>query len=189
MDPVTLGIGAAGLATSLFFGQRAGEDAQKINADEQQKFGLEQQVNAQRQSAMELSGRRQQLETFRNMQRARSAGLTNASNQGAQYGSGLGGGQADVTNQGYFAAQGVNQNLQIGRNIFGLDNSITGINSNESNLKADQAGNQQWASLGGAVMSNAGTLGKVGTYGFGQIGNAASNMSFLANGPTGFLHG
>lgn len=189
MEPITAAIGAIGLGANLFFGQRAKEDANYINADEQRKFGLQKDVNAQRQTAMELSGRRQQMEDFRNMQRARAQGIQNATTQGANKGSGLQGGIADVENQGFFASAGVNQNLQIGRNIFSIDNNITDLNADESNRKADQATNQQWASLGGSVMQNAGTIGKVAQYGFGQGANAYQNLSWLSQGPTGFLRG
>lgn len=189
MDPITLGIGLVGLGTSAFFGQRASEDAKAVSANEQQQFGLQKQVNDQRQGAMELSARRQQLETFRNTQRQRAMGLNAAVGQGAQYGSGLPGGQADTTNQGLFASQGISQNLQIGRNIFGLDNQITDLKSQESQLKSDQATNQSWASLGNSIMSNAGTIGKVTNYGFTQASNATTSMNWLSQGPTGFLNG
>jgi len=187
MDPITLGIGAIGLGTSLFFGNKASEDASKIAENEQQQFGIQKQVNAQRQQAMELSARRQQLEVFRNTQRQRALGLASATGQGAQYGSGLQGGQADTLNQGLFGVQGINQNLAIGRNIFGLDNQITDLKSQESQLKSNQATDQSWASLGGSIMSNAGTLGKIGNYGATQVANASTSFNWLAGGPTGFL--
>lgn len=187
MNPITAGIGIVGLGTSLFFGQRASEDASKVAANEQAQFATQKAVNAQRQSAMELSARRQQMETFRNTQRQRAMGIQAATNQGAQYGSGLAGGTADTQNQGAFAQLGINQNLTIGRNIFGLDNQISDLKAQESQFKSDQATNTQWASLGNSLMQGAGTLGKVATYGAGQIGNAATNMNWLSGGPTGFL--
>ena len=187
MDPLTLGIGAIGLAANLFFGQRASEDANKTQALEQQRFGLEKQVNDQRRQAMELSGRRQQLENFRNMQRARAQGIQAATNQGAQFGSGLQGGIADVENRGFFAAQGVNQNLAIGRNIFALDDQISDNKALQSRYKSDQATNSQWASLGGSIMSNAGTIGKIGSYGGTQLSNAFQDFKWLGGGATGFL--
>lgn len=187
MDPVTLAIGGVGLATSIFGGMGAAHDASQISADEQQKFGLEQQVNEQRRIQMNLSARRQQLEDFRNTQRARAMGIAAAVSQGAQYGSGAAAGAGAVKSQGLYAAQGVSQNLQIGNNIFGLDNQISGINSQEAALKGNMATNQQWASLGGSIMSNAGTLGKTATYLGGQASNAVSSLNWLSGGPTGFL--
>src|SRR5258706_2000925 len=115
MDPLTLGIGAIGLGLQIFGGAKQASDtsalAQKSYAINSQITGLEGQVNDQRRQAMELSARRQQLEIFRNTQRARAQGLAAATNQGAQFGSGLAGGQAQATDEGLFNIAGVNQNL------------------------------------------------------------------------------
>jgi len=183
MEPITLGLSAIGLGLKLFGGASSSEDTQKysqqINAYEQQKFGLEKQVNEQRRQAMELSARRQQLEMFRNTQKARALGLNTAVNQGAQAGSGYKGGQSSITNQGLFNVMGVQQNLAIGRNIFGLDNQITDLNSKESTVKSqmqsDLAQDQAWQSLGGSLMGSAGTIGNIS----GAIGGNFSKMAGL----------
>jgi hypothetical protein len=188
MDPVSIGIQAVGMGMKLFGAFSGASDsseyASQNNSYEQQKFGLEKQVNQQRQQAMELSARRQQLEVFRNTQRARAQGLNAATNQGAQFGSGLQGGQAESASQGLFNAQGINQNLQIGQNIFGLDNQITGINSQQSTLKAryqsQQAQDQAWQSLGGSLMQSGGTIGNISgaaSSGFSQVAGLFSGGS------------
>src|SRR5882762_9653538 len=154
MDPLTLGIGAVGLGLKLFGTMSASDDSAKIADLERKKFGVEQQVNDQRQIAMNLSARRQQLEVYRNTQRARAQGLNAAVQQGAQFGSGLAGGQAATSSQGLFNQMGITQNQAIGNNIFGLDNQISGFNMQESTLKGKQATDQGWASLGGSILSS-----------------------------------
>ena len=169
MDPISVGLQAVGMGMKLYGAfsgaSSSSQFASQYNAAEQQKFGLEKQVNQQRQQAMELSARRQQLETYRNTQRARAMGLNAAVNQGAQFGSGLAGGQAATTSQGNFNMMGINQNLEIGRNIFGLDNQITDINAKESILKANyqgqQAQDQAWSQLGGSIMGSAGGISNI----------------------------
>src|SRR5882757_6773508 len=125
MDPLTLGLGAVSLGMQLFGGLSAASDTKKAYGIQQNITGLEGNVNQQRQAAMELSARRQSLENFRATQRAQSQGLNNAVSQGAQFGSGLAGGEAQITAQGAFNNQGINQNLEIGRNIFGLNDKIS----------------------------------------------------------------
>lgn len=190
MDPVSLGISAIGLGLkiggSLFGSSDASKFAEQYNQQEQQKFKLEQQVQDQHAQAMELSSRRQQLETFRNTQRARAMGLNAAVNQGAQYGSGLAGGQASIQNQGLFNSQGIALNTMIGENIFGLNRQISSVNATESSLKAQyqqsQATDQGIASLGGAILGSAGTIGNIGGYLSSNVGKL-----FMGGGsPSGY---
>ena len=186
MDPISIGLQAVGMGMKLYGAFSGASDsskyAEEMNRQEQQKFGLEKAVNQQRQQAMELSGRRQQLEIFRNTQRARAMGLNASVNQGAQFGSGMPGGQASAQNQGFFNAAGVNRNLEVGRNIFGLDSQITDINATESTLKANyqssQAKSQAWSSLGGSIMGAAGGIGNIA----GAAGGTFDKMAGLFSG-------
>lgn len=141
--------------------------------------GYEQQENAQRQQAMVLSNQRQQTENIRNSQKAQALGLSTAVNQGAQFGSGLQGGQSAAKDQENYNALGFSQNLQIGQNLFGLSNNISsqkinlyGVQTSEAQAKAQyqgtQAGLQGQAafdtgltSLGKDLVGGAGTLGKL----------------------------
>jgi hypothetical protein len=78
MDPVTLGIEAVGIGLSAFGAFGAASKAKEAS---QVQVGIaqdEQRINAQKQQAMELSARRQQLEILRNTQRARAQGLNSA---------------------------------------------------------------------------------------------------------------
>lgn len=137
--------------------------------------GLEGSANAQRQQQMALSAQRQQLENFRNMQRVRAQGLNAATQQGAQFGTGLAGGQAQATDQGYFNSQGIQQNLEIGNNLFSIDNQISqqklalsGLQSSTnvalSGIQSNMATDQGIANVGGAMMKGAGTMSNIFGY-------------------------
>lgn len=118
-----------------------------------QSFGInkniisdEQGVERQKAQAMEVDARRQQLEVVRNQQRARAVGLTAATAQGASKGSGLQGGYGQASGQAGVNLQGIQQNLEIGRNIFGLNTDIStnriAQNELEHTYALQQAANQ-----------------------------------------------
>lgn len=170
-------IGAIGLATSIFGGNAAAENAKQAAAVQGQIAGLEGKVNDQRQVAMQLSARRQQMEIFRNMQRARAQGLNAAVNQGANMGSGLQGGQAQATAQGLTNSAGVNQNLEIGNNIFGIQRDITKQKQVLSSIQGQMATNQGIASLGSSITAAGPGIGRLSTL-FG----GGSNIGTFSNG-------
>lgn len=99
--------------------------AQQSRDINNQIVGFERQIEGQRQQAMEIDARRRGLEVIRNQQRARAVALTNATAQGASRGSGLQGGYGQISGQSNVNAMGIQQNLLIGQNIFGLNNQIT----------------------------------------------------------------
>lgn len=166
MDPLTLGISAIGLGMQLFGGASAAGKAKEAYNIQSNISGLEGQVNDQRRQAMELSARRQQMEIFRNQQRARAMATNSAVNQGAQFGSGLQGGLAQVTDQSLTNAQGVNQNLEIGRNIFGFDDQISKQKMALSQVQGQMATDQGISTLGGSILKGAGTISNIaGSFG------------------------
>lgn len=184
MDPLTLGISAVGLGLQAFGSFSAAGKAKEAYGIQSQITNIEGQVNQQRQTAMELSARRQSMEIFRNNQRARAMAVNNATNQGASYGnsSGLPGGEAQVQNQSTFNLQGVNQNLQIGENIFGLDDQISKQKLALSQVQSQQATDQSIGQLGGGILKSAGTLGNIGQYAYGTYSNGI-NLSGLGFNP------
>jgi hypothetical protein len=172
------------------FGQfSASDDAEKLSALEKQQAGLEQGINEQKRQQMLLNSRRSTLEIFRNTQRMRAQSIQAGVSQGAQFGSGLQGGLAQIYNQGLYNAQGVSQNLEIGRNIFGLNDQISGVKMQMSDVKSDLATDQGWASLGGSILSGAGTIGSVGTSLFGGSSGGGFGLGSLFMGggsPSGY---
>lgn len=159
MDPISIGLGVVGLGLKLFGGSEASDAAKHQAQISQQIAGDEQQINAQKSQAMELSAKRQQLENVRNVQRARSMALTSATSQGAQFGTGLPGGEAQAEDQGMFNALGINQNLMIGRNISGINDNISGLKGQMAGAQSSAASAQGLQSLGGALISSGPTIG------------------------------
>lgn len=185
MDPLTLGIGAIGLGMQLFGKFGASEDAEKLAELEKKQAGVEMNINKQKKQQMELNSRRSLLEIYRNTQRLRAQAVQAGVNQGASSGSGLQGGLGQITNQGFYNALGVNQNLEIGRNIFGLNDQMSEIKMQMSDVKTSLSENQGWASLGGSILGSAGTIGNVGKSLFGGSNNLGS--AFMGGGtPVGY---
>lgn len=110
----------------------------------------QQDIEVQKQKAMELDARRQQLEVIRNQQRGRALSLTTGVAQG---GSGFvggssarGGAQGQISGQTGVNLLGIQQNLQIGRDIFGLNEGISNNRIAQADLQhtyeLQQAANQ-----------------------------------------------
>lgn len=175
MDPISIGLGAVGLGFQVFGGLSAADHAEEQAKISQQISAEEKKVNEQKRLQMQLSARRQQLEIFRNMQRARAQGQNAATQQGASLGSGLQGGLAQVAAQSFFNAQGINQNLEIGENIFGLNNNISDLRARSSEVSSSAAADQGLASLGGSIVKAGPIVGAFGrnimSYGSGSGGN------------------
>lgn len=139
---------------------------------------LEKQQNAQREQQMILTAGRQQMQTIRNTQLARSMALNSSTAQGAQFGSGLQGGYGQISGDSNTSLLGVNQNLEIGKNMFGLDALI----SDQKILQAQYAGQQatyqgQLAAInGGKAVSDA--VGSFGT----SLGGSAKEIGNVFGG-------
>lgn len=118
------------------------QGAERSQAINKEILGLERRVERQRFQAMNLDARRRSLEILRLQQRARSQALSVATAQGAGQGSGLQGAYGGISGQTGVNYLGVQQNLQIGRNIFGLNSQITDQRVGYSDLIADLARQQ-----------------------------------------------
>jgi hypothetical protein len=101
------------------------EGAKEQNAATKAIVGLEFQAEEQRRRAMELDARRRNLEIVRMHQRANAIALTTANAQGAARGSGLQGAYGQTSGQTGFNLTGVSQQLEIGRNMFGINQDIS----------------------------------------------------------------
>jgi len=163
----------AGISTSA---------ASDINKAQKQQIQLEQQVEQQRKIQMENESRRMKLENLRKVQQAQSMGMVAGSNQGALFGTGFQGGQQQASSQGMWNEQGMNQNLQTGENIFG-------INSQISQQKILQANAGQQAQLGSAITSFGGSLmGSVNA--FGRVASGfGGNPKTTTSGSGGNIYG
>src|SRR5258708_35469573 len=105
INSFTLIMGASavfGLGMSLFGTEKSSSAASHEAQITGNIANLQIQENAVRQQAMEMSGRREKIEIARNTQIASARALAGATNQGAQFGSGIAGGQAQVQGEGSF---------------------------------------------------------------------------------------
>ncbi len=160
MDPISLGLGIAGLGMQIFGGLGASSKAHEISDVQIGISRDEQQINAQKQQAMELSARRQQLEVMRNSQKAQAQATAAATNQGALFGSGLQGGLAQISGDTGTSELGINQNLEIGRNIFGINQDISNKKMQLSKLGGQEATDQGISSLGGSLIKAGPIIGQ-----------------------------
>jgi hypothetical protein len=171
MDPFTLGLTAVSIGVQLFGGSKQVSGAKEQAAAQQEQIRLEQQVEAQRRTAMELDARRQQREAVRTAQRALALGSARAANQGANDpgASALGGAAGQILGTLGVNQTGISQNLGIGENIFDINAQIS-----QQKIRQSQAATQQ---MEGAAISSLGqSLFKVGP----AIGSMAGSGSSLA---------
>lgn len=175
-------------------------------------FGLEQGNEAQRRQAMEIDARRNQLEIIRNQQRGRALALTAATAQGASRGSGLQGGYGQISGQTGVNLLGIQQNLQVGRNIFDNNAAISaqrlGMADLENLYAIQRAANTtaksnmmfDYAVSNAAFQTRQADVQTLASQGAGQVamgggrvaeGNAqiASGNSFFSAGPSIFSMG
>ena len=142
----TAGLGLAGLGIAAL-GQYEQSKAQSdVYQSDVNTAQLEMQVNAQRQQQMHLNSQRQSIENLRNVQKAQSQGLAAATQGGAQFGSGLAGGRSQEAAQGAWTSEALSQNLQIGDQMFALDNQIDQQKINKAKAESDAS---SWGGLGG----------------------------------------
>lgn len=155
MLPLMMGVGIATAATGAYFNQQGARqqaNAQKQIAQDEMK------QNQLRQQGMELDARRKQLEVLRNAQRARAMGLTAATGQGAQYGSGLQGGYGQISGDASTSLTGIQQGLDLGRQNFQLSNDISQWKMNAAHGATTSALGQGISSVGGAIMGGASSM-------------------------------
>lgn len=148
-----------GTALSLFGGIKSSSDAKQAAGINKGIAGDEQQINNQKQMQMQLEGRRMQMENLRNSQRLRAQATAAATNQGANLGSGLQGGLSQISDQSGVQALGINQNQEIGNNIFGINNDISSKKMQLADVQSSQATDAALMSLGGALVKTGGTIG------------------------------
>lgn len=113
------------------------------------------EAEANRKKQLNLDSLRQRREIARNATVAHSQALAAATAQGAAGGSGLQGGYGQIAGRAGQQTVASNQNQEIGNNIFAANTKYY----NASVITDIGAG---LYSLGGSVMSNAGTFGRVG---------------------------
>lgn len=174
MDPVTAGLAIVGLGMSLYGGMGQAAVSKQQAAVSSDIAGQEQNINVQKQQQAQLEERRSSLQNMRQAQQMRAQATAAATNQNAQFGSGLKGGIAGVTNQENQNQEGLNQNWQTSQNIFGYNSAINSDKMQLASLGGTAATYAGISSLGGSLTSNAKTIGGLGK----DAGAGLSNMNF-----------
>lgn len=181
MDPITLMFGLASTALSAFGTFGAMQTANQASQINQQIAGIQVQENTQRQLAMQISARTKSLDALRNTQKASSLALAAGVNQGAQFGSGVAGGQGAAANQGAQNLENIQQNLQIGNALFGMDSTIDNLKGQLSALQSREATYSGISSLGGDLSRVAGPFGNLFQNFFGGSGGGGNSPGASSN--------
>lgn len=121
------------------------------------------QAETLREAQMNLENTRQQRQIRRQAIIAAATATSNAATQGAMDSSAVGGAIGQIQGQAGSAAVASNQNTAIGSSMFDVNRRIASANSQAS----FGAG---ISSLGGALVQNSETLGRIGNYAFGIRG-------------------
>lgn len=181
-NPIAIASGAIGLGMTLFGGSQQVSAAKQTAEAQRQIAADEIKQDSVRRKAMELAASRQQMEVFRNAQRARALALNNATSQGAQFGSGLQGGYGQVGGQANWQSSGIQRNLGFGEQMFDINNEI-----NQQKMIIAAAGG---TSATGAGISK---LGSTLMSSFGPIKNISGTIggtnAFSSNGTGGYSQG
>lgn len=165
-DPFSLSLTALSIglqAAGLFGGMSARKDQ---NAATQAQIQAQMELERQRKRQMELEAQRRNLEIIRNQQRARSVALSSSTNQGASGGSGLQGGYGQISGQAGTQLLATSQNLEIGRNMFNINQDISTARMAYADAGTDLA---NWNAIGsfGSTLFNVGPQLKSLSGGFG----------------------
>ena len=174
--------------------------AQQMNAAQVSEIGHEQQVQDLNKKQMDMEYTRAQTEMLRNWQKARSMSLATANAQGLgglHNSSALAGSYGAESGEANRGLLGNTQNYMNATDIFNVNKMINTDKINLANAQTQYQGGQQvyntvtaqgqasaaeaggLISLGGSMVSSAGTLGNLFTTG----ASAAGNMFSFGTGP------
>lgn len=154
------GLGTEGLGalTQGIGGYLQYQDQNGINNANAAIRADQQQIQTQNFNLMQLQSNRSSLQNLRNTQQARAQATSSATNQGAQFGSGLQGGLGQEAAQGASNQLGLAQNLAIGKNVYNLTQAEDVQQNALAGYQSKQATAQGIAQLGGGLMQLGGGL-------------------------------
>lgn len=190
MDPISAVLAAGGIALQLFGAQQQHQAATRQNDIQQNIVKDQQAIETEKFNFMQVDARRRQLEVFRNVQRAKSLALTNATSKGAQFGSGLQGGYGQIEGEAGTQLTAISQNLASGERMYNINTDISGQKGLLAQAGLQSSTGAGLSSLGGSIVNNLGTISRL-TSGFGGSapsgggGGGRSTLGFLGNG-TGY---
>lgn len=150
--------GAIGVALSVA-GTVVGYSAQQKMIAQQTQASKKAENAREQQMQLDSSNRRRQ--SVREAIVARSMGLAAGTNAGAQYGSGVSAALGQATAQGAENQQTVNSSQILGSRVFQANRDYFDATQKG---QAGMALGQGLSAIGGALVSNAGTISQLGTY-------------------------
>jgi hypothetical protein len=156
---------AAVVGTGLkIAGAIAGSKAAKAQARAAAEIArLEAEVEKQRFQAMKLDSRRRMLQEFRKAQQARSLVLATAQAQGVGRGSSVvPGALSGIMGESGTNILALGQNLEIGENVFALNQKISQQKQAYAKYGGKLAEAQAIGSVGSAITNSLGSIGKLG---------------------------
>ena len=157
-------IAVAGLGLAAYGTYQQYQSQQKQSQFQAQALEEQRRNEAERRKAMELDAARRKRELIRRSVAARSQSLAVTTAQNASQGSGLQGAYGGISGRTEVDTLGVNQNLQIGRNIFAGNANVSSLYQSAAMAGGDAAMYGGMRSLGGALVSSQGTVNKIGEF-------------------------
>lgn len=156
MIPLAIGLGlAAAGAVASFIGSSKSSSAQEASIDAQQR------AEAIRFKAMKLDADRRRREMIRQGMIARSQALATGTAQGMSSGSAQHGAFGQVAGFTNWNISGINQNEQIGTELFAANRELLSARRQEASAATISSFGAGLSSLGGAVLGNIGAINRV----------------------------
>ena len=125
-----------------------------------QQAKAQKRAEGARQAAQDLDARRRRRKIIREQIQARAQSLATATAQGGATSSSVEGAFATSAGNAQTAISGVNQNQQLGNEVFAA-------NQQYAQASGQAATGAAISQIGGNIYQNAGTIGRVGQYAFG----------------------
>jgi hypothetical protein len=157
-------IAAIGVAASIAGTIVAYQGAQKQAKAQKQALAHQMRAEELRKRQMEIDSTRKQRQMIRESQQARAKALAVSTAQGSADSTGLQGAYGQISGQSGVNVLGVRQNEEIGAGIFEQNRLTTMANMRAASAGGMVATGQGLSSFGGALVNNAGTLGKIGSF-------------------------
>lgn len=154
ISTIIAGIGLVGAGIGAYGAVKQAQGARTLAAQQQKAETI-------REAQTNVEATRNRRSMIRQAVLARAQAVNNATQQGAEGGSGLQGGQAQISSEANSAIVATNQNQDISSNMFATNRAIAGAQST-------MATGSGISSLGQAIVKNSGEIGRVGSYLFNR---------------------
>lgn len=159
---ITAATAIAGTGLAAYGTIQSTQASKKIAESNQQIAVQEQQAAALQKQQADLQNSRYRMQVARQANLARATALSNATNSGSEFGSGLQGGFAQIAGQANTGQLGAQQNQELTNALFSTNQSISGLRIQQQGYNSDYYTGAGFQSLGGSLISSMGQLGRLG---------------------------